>query len=76
MKFLAATYAAEGLNSYARVRRVRPMMTALNILEGLFGMIGVAAIILLIRFGSFEKAGAAVDAVIHSAVASVVGAHT
>jgi len=61
MKFLTPTHAPEGLSSYARVNRVRPGLTILNIVEGLFGIIGVVIIILAIRYGSFEKAGLTID---------------
>ncbi len=74
MKFLQPAHAPEGLNSYARVSRVRPGLTALNILEGVFGLIGVAVIVLFIRFGSFEKAGEAIDTFIHGVTSAVTSA--
>ena len=62
MKFLTPNHAPEGLSSYARVNRVRPGLTLLNIVEGLFGVIGVVVVILAVRYGgSFEKAGLAID---------------
>lgn len=74
MKFLQPAHAPEGLNSYARVSRMRPGLTALNILEGLFGLIGVVVIVLFIRFGSFEKAGEAVDTFFHGVKGAVTAA--
>jgi len=66
MKFLTPNHAPDGLSSYARVNRVRPGLTLLNIVEGLFGIIGVVIIILAIRYGgSFEKAGLTIDQTIH-----------
>ena len=79
MKFLTPNHAPDGLSSYARVNRVRPGLTLLNIVEGLFGIIGVVVIILAVRYGgSFEKAGLTIDQTIHGvcvAVASMVGEH-
>jgi len=76
MKFLTPNHAPDGLTSYARVNRVRPGLTLLNIVEGLFGIIGVVIVILAIRYGgSFERAGLAVDQTLHGVgaeVASVV----
>ncbi|ESQ85709.1 hypothetical protein AEAC466_00630 [Asticcacaulis sp. AC466] len=37
------------------------MQIMLNIVEGLFGLVGVAVLILFVWQGSFEKAGATVD---------------
>jgi hypothetical protein len=77
MKFLTPNHAPEGLSSYARVNRVRPGLTLLNIVEGLFGIIGVVVIILAIRYGgSFEKAGVTIDQTIHgvwTAIAHLTG---
>ena len=79
MKFLQPNHAPDGLSSYARVNRVRPGLTLLNIVEGLFGIIGVVVIILAIRYGgSFEKAGLTIDQTIHgvcAAIGHLVGAH-
>jgi hypothetical protein len=73
MKFLTPNHAPDGLTSYARVNRVRPGLTLLNLVEGLFGVIGVVAIILALRYGgSFEKAGLAVDQAIHGLTVAVL----
>ena len=75
MKFLTPTHAPEGLSSYARVNRVRPGLTILSIVEGLFGIIGVVIIILAIRYGSFEKAGLTIDQFfsgVHDHVATMI----
>lgn len=61
MKFPQAVHAPEGLSSYARVQRVRPLHLLITVLEGLFGLLGVVVLVLLVRYGSFEKAGAAAD---------------
>jgi hypothetical protein len=75
MKFLTPNHAPDGLTSYARVNRVRPGLTLLNIVEGLFGIIGVVIVILAIRYGgSFEKAGLAIDQTIHGACAAIANA--
>ncbi len=73
MKFLTPNHAPDGLSSYARVNRVRPGLTLLNVVEGLFGIIGVVVIILAIRYGgSFEKAGLTIDQTIHGAGTAIV----
>ena len=65
MKFPAPARAPEGpsagLTSYVRRPRIRPAQIAINILEALLGLLGVVMIILALRYGSFEKAGAALD---------------
>ena len=61
MKFSEMTRAPEGLTSYAKVKRVRPMVMLLNVVEGLLACLGVVVLILLIRYHSFEKAGLAID---------------
>jgi len=61
MKFSSPLRAPEGLTSYARVSRVRPLHLAINLFEGLLALLGVVVLILLIRYGSFEKAGLAID---------------
>ncbi len=72
MKFLQPNHAPDGLSSYARVNRVRPGITLLNIIEGLFGIIGVVIIILALRYGgSFEKAGLTIDQTIHGVCAAI-----
>jgi hypothetical protein len=79
MKFLQPNHAPEGLSSYARVNRVRPGLTLLNIVEGLFGVIGVVIVILAVRYGgSFEKAGLAIDQTIGGAghaIVALTGTH-
>ena len=75
MKFLTPNHAPDGLTSYARVNRVRPGLTVLNIVEGLFGIIGVVIVILALRYGgSFEKAGLTIDQTIHGISAAIVPA--
>ena len=61
MKFSSPVRAPEGLNSYAKVNRVRPLHLLINLVEALLSLLGVVVLILLIRYGSFEKAGAAID---------------
>lgn len=61
MKFSSPVQSAEGLTSYAKIKRIRPWSVALNILEGLLGLLGVVVLILVIRAGSFEKAGLIID---------------
>lgn len=61
MKFPQVTRAPEGLTSYAKVKRVRPVQTLITILEAVLSLIGVVVLILVVRFGSFGKAGAAID---------------
>ena len=61
MKFSSPVRAPEGLNSYAKVNRVRPVHLIINLVEALLSLLGVIVLILLIRYGSFEKAGAAID---------------
>ncbi|WP_155913438.1 hypothetical protein [Asticcacaulis sp. AC466] len=61
MRFSGPVMAPEGLTSYVKVRRIQPMQIMLNIVEGLFGLVGVAVLILFVWQGSFEKAGATVD---------------
>ena len=58
----------EGLSSYARVNRVRPFHLLITVLEGLLGLLGVVVLILTVRYGSFEKAGHAMDQGISCAV--------
>lgn len=65
MKFSASARAPEGLSgglvSYARRPRIRPVQILINIVEALLGLLGVVLLILTLRYGSFEKAGAALD---------------
>ena len=64
MKFSQPVRASEGqggLTSYAKVRKLKPGQLILNIVEALLGLVGVVLLILVIRYGSFEKAGAAID---------------
>jgi hypothetical protein len=61
MKFSEPVRAAEGLTSYARVKRVLWGPLVLSIVEGLLGLVGVVLLILFFRYGSFEKAGLSID---------------
>ncbi len=61
MKFSEPVRAAEGLTSYARVKRVQWGPLILSIVEGLLGLVGVVVLILVIRYGSFETAGLTID---------------
>ena len=61
----------EGLSSYARVSRVRPLHLLITVVEGLLGLLGVVVLILFLRYGSFEKAGLCLDQAL-SAVAGHV----
>ena len=68
-----AARAPEGLTSYAKAPRIRPLHLLITVLEGLFGLMGVVVLILLIRYGSFEKAGAAADGAISAVTGLVQG---
>lgn len=61
MKFSEPVRVAEGLTSYASVRRVQWGPLMLSIVEGLLGLLGVVLLILVFRYGSFEKAGLTID---------------
>lgn len=61
MKFLQIARAPEGLTSYAKVKRIRPVQTAITIIEAILSLAGVAVLILAVRYGSFAKAGAVID---------------
>jgi len=61
MKFPSPLRAPEGLATYAKVRRVRPVQTLINIVEALLSLLGVVILILVVRYGSFEKAGLTLD---------------
>ena len=71
MKFPGPVHAAEGLTSYARVSRVRPVHTLITIVEALLSLTGVVLVILFVRYGSFEKAGHVLDASIGCVVTGV-----
>ncbi len=68
MKFLQITRAPEGLTSYAKVKRARPVQTAITIVEALLSLMGVIVLILTVRYGSFAKAGTVLDQAIGCAV--------
>ncbi|ESQ74949.1 hypothetical protein [Asticcacaulis sp. AC402] len=61
MKFLQIARAPEGLTSYAKVKRARPVHSLITVVEALLSLIGVAVLILWAWQGSFAKAGALVD---------------
>ncbi len=61
----------EGLSSYARVSRVRPLHLLITVVEGLLGLLGVVVLILVLRYGSFEKAGLCLDQSIAGAVSYI-----
>ncbi len=61
MTFSQPVRAAEGLTSYTKVKRIQWGPLILSIVEGLLGLVGVVMLILVIRYGSFEKAGLAID---------------
>ncbi len=61
MKFSSPVRAPEGLSSYAKVNRVRPLHTTITVIEALLSLIGVVVLILAIRYHSFEKAGLILD---------------
>ncbi len=61
MKFSEPVRSAESLTSYARVKRIQWGPLILSIIEGLLGLVGVVVLILVIRYGSFEKAGLTID---------------
>jgi|GEM_PF-1191561 len=71
MKFSEPVRAAEGLTSYARVKRLQWGPLLLNIVEGLLGLAGVVVLILAMRYGSFEKAGQTIDQTLASVKTSV-----
>lgn len=73
MKFSEPVHTAEGLTSYVRVRGVQWGPLILSIVEGLFGLVGVVVLILVIRYGSFEKAGLTIDQGIASFKTAVQG---
>ncbi|ESQ86804.1 hypothetical protein ABAC460_22395 [Asticcacaulis sp. AC460] len=64
MKFPQITRAPEGLTSYAKVKRARPVQTLITVVEALLSLVGVAVLILWAWQGSFAEAGALVDKVI------------
>lgn len=76
MKFSSPVHAPEGLNTYAKVNRVRPLHLLVTFLEALLALLGVIVLVLLVRYGSFEKAGAAIDhavACVHDGAAKLIG---
>lgn len=64
MKFSQPVRAPEGLNTYARVNRFRPTHLLVTILEAVLALLGVIILVLLVRHGSFEAAGRAMDGVV------------
>jgi len=54
--------ASQGLSSYIKRPRIRPVHVLINIAEGLLGLLGVVLIILVLHYGSFARAGGALDA--------------
>ena len=79
MKFSEPLRAADGhgsgLTSYAKVTRVRPFQILINVIEAVLSLLGVVVLILLFRFGSFEKAGLVLDQSVghvNSAVAKLI----
>ncbi len=72
MKFSSPVQAPEGLASYAKVKRIRPVQILINIVEALFSLLGVVLLILTIRYGSFEKAGLTLDQSIGCVVKTLV----
>jgi hypothetical protein len=61
MKFSQPVRAPEGLNTYAKVSRIRPVHLLVTVLEALLALMGVVVLVLLVRYGSFEAAGRALD---------------
>ncbi|MDI7775932.1 hypothetical protein [Asticcacaulis sp. EMRT-3] len=53
--------ASEGLASYARKVRVRPVLVLINLIEAILSLLGVVVIILAVHYGSFTRAGQALD---------------
>ena len=79
MKFSQPVRAPEGLSTYAKVSRVRPAHLFITVLEALLALVGVVVLILLVRYGSFEAAGRAMDRAVdcvHGHVAKLTGQKT
>jgi hypothetical protein len=76
MKFSEPVRAPEGLNTYAKVNRVRPAHMLVTVLEALLALLGVVVLVLLVRYGSFEAAGRAIDGAVgcvHGYAAKLLG---
>lgn len=79
MKFSEPVRAPEGLNTYAKVNRVRPVHLLITVFEALLALLGVIVLVLLVRYGSFEAAGRAIDGAVccvHSQAAKLLGIKT
>jgi hypothetical protein len=79
MKFSQPVRAPEGLNTYAKVSRVRPGHLLVTVLEASLALLGVVVLVLLVRYGSFEAAGRALDgavACVHDSAAKLLGKKT
>ncbi|MBP2160065.1 MULTISPECIES: hypothetical protein [Asticcacaulis] len=76
MKFSQPVHAPEGLNTYAKVNRVRPVHMLITVFEALLALLGVIVLVLLVRYGSFEAAGRAIDGAVgcvHGHVTKLLG---
>jgi hypothetical protein len=79
MKFSQPVRAPEGLNTYAKASRIRPVHMLITVLEALLALLGVIVLILLVRYGSFEAAGRAIDGAVccvHESAAKLLGKKT
>lgn len=79
MKFSEPVRAPEGLSTYARVNRVRPVHLLITVFEALLALLGVIVLVLLVRYGSFEAAGRAIDGAVgcvHGQVTKLLGGKT
>ena len=79
MKFSQPVHAPEGLSTYAKVSRVRPAHLLVTVLEAFLALLGVVVLVLLVRYGSFEAAGRALDGsvdCVHQHVAGLLGKKT
>ncbi|OYW83103.1 MAG: hypothetical protein B7Z26_01470 [Asticcacaulis sp. 32-58-5] len=61
MKFQIITRRAEGVDSYASNRAVSPTQSLINVLSALLSLLGAVVLILLLKEGSFTRAGAFMD---------------